>query len=350
MSRLRIGVIGAGHLGTIHTRLLLQHPDIECLGVADPSAEARERVGTALSVAAVSDYRQWHGCLDAAIVATPSQLHFEVAEDLLRQGTNLLIEKPLTTATWQADRLLAVAEQSGAVVQVGHVERFNPAWEAARPSLTEPLWIESVRHSNYSFRSTDIGSVFDLMIHDLDLVLDLVNSPVVDVLAHGAAIISPDDDVAWARVQFACGTIANFSASRCHPVAARSMRVFGSQGWTSIDFGQHTIETIQITDTAKQLASRQAELTASEKQQLREEMFSAVLPRSTSQVEPCNAILAEQRDWIDAIRGQKLPRVDLQAGRRAVALAESIVMRIRESAAQAAPAIPDSGESLRRAA
>jgi predicted dehydrogenase len=330
VSRLRIAVIGAGHLGTIHARLLLQHPDVDCVGIADPSDEARRRAAEALQVATIADYREWSGLIDAAIVAAPSQLHFSIADELLRQGTHLLIEKPMTTASWQADRLEALAAQSGALVQVGHVERFSPAWNAARSRLTQPHWIEATRHSGYSFRSTDIGVVFDLMIHDLDLVLDLVNSPIVDVQAHGATILSPDEDVAFAQVLFACGTIARFSASRCSPQAARTIRVFNDQGWSSIDFAQHTIECVEITAEARELNRRLPELSTGEKQMLRDEMFTRILPRATIKVDPSNAILEEQRDWLSAIREDRLPRVDVRAGRRAVALAESIVALIRE--------------------
>lgn len=330
MSRLRIGVIGAGHLGTIHARLLLQHPDAECVGIADPSDEARRRAAESLQIATTADFREWGGSIDAAIVAAPSQLHFPIADELLRQGVHLLIEKPMTTASWQADRLEALAAENSVLVQVGHVERFNPAWNAARGRLIHPQWIEASRHSGYSFRSTDIGVVFDLMIHDLDLVLELVDSPIVDIQAQGAAILSPDEDIAFAQVLFACGTIARFSASRCSPNAARTIRVFNDQGWSSIDFAQHTIECVDISAEARELKRNLSELSPEEKQRLRDEMFVRVLPRSTTKVDPCNAILEEQRDWLSAIREGRQPRVDLRAGRRAVALAESIVALIRE--------------------
>lgn len=328
MNRLRVGVVGGGHLGTIHTRLLLQHPDVECIGIADPNPAACHRAEQSFRVATTLDYRSWGGDLDAAIIAAPSQNHYEIAAELLRRGVHLLIEKPLTTATWQADQLVELARQSGAIVQVGHVERFNPAWNAVCHKIGRPQYIEATRHSGYSFRSTDIGVVFDLMIHDLDLVHWLVGSPVTDVQAFGTTILSRDEDFAQARLQFECGTVANFSASRCSSTASRVIRLFGSQGFATIDLANHSAEVIEISPTAADVRLMGDSLSAEQKQKYRDEMFSSVLPRSTLTVEPCNAIFEEQKDWIEAIRNGQTPRVDIFAGRHAVALAESITQAI----------------------
>lgn len=328
MNRLRVGVIGAGHLGTIHTRLLLQQQSVECIGIADPSPEACRRAKQLFAVPATHDYRQWEGNLDAAIVAAPSKNHYEIAAELLRRGVHLLIEKPLATTTWQADRLVDLATQSKAVVQVGHVERFNPAWNAVCHLIGRPQYIEATRHSGYTFRSTDIGVVFDLMIHDLDLIQSLVASPVNSIQAFGATILSRDEDIAQARLQFDCGVVANLSASRCSPTAARVIRLVGSQGFATIDLASHSAEIVAIAPAAAELRCLHDELTAEQKQQYRDAMFSSVLPRSTVTVEPCNAILEEQKDWLDAIRAGHAPRVDIHAGRTAVSLAESIIRTI----------------------
>ena len=328
MNPLRVGVIGAGHLGTIHTRLLLQHPGVECIGIADPNPAACLRAEQSFRVTTSLDYRQWEQGLDAAIIAAPSQDHYEISAELLRRGVHLLVEKPLTTATWQADQLVELARQNRAVVQVGHVERFNPAWNAVCNKIGRPQYIEATRHSGYSFRSTDIGVVFDLMIHDLDLILWLVGSRVTDVQAFGTTILSRDEDFAQARLQFECGTVANFSASRCSPTAARVIRLYGSQGFATIDLASHSAEIVEISPTAAVVRLMGDDLSAEQKQKYRDEMFSAVLPRSTLTVEPCNAIFEEQKDWIEAIRSGQSPRVDVFAGRNAVALAESITQAI----------------------
>lgn len=328
MNRLRVGVIGAGHLGTIHTRLLVQHPAVECLGVADPDADARDRAQLNLGVQTTPDYRSWIDRIDAAIIAAPSQNHFEIAADLLRRGVHLLIEKPLTTATWQADQLVELAARHKAVIQVGHVERFNPAWNAACHRIGRPRYIEAIRQGGYTFRSTDIGVVFDLMIHDLDLAQWLVGSAVVDVQAFGTTILSRDEDFAQARLQFACGAVANFSASRCSPTAARVIRLYGTQGFATIDLANHSAEIIEISPTAARIKQIGDGLSPEQKQKHREEMFSAVLPRLMLTVEPCNAILEEQKDWLAAIHSGETPRVDVVAGRSAVALAESVSQAI----------------------
>ena len=334
MSRLRVGVIGAGHLGTIHTRLLLQHPEVECVGVSDPSPLACHRAAESFRVATSLDYRGWTGELDAAIIAAPSQNHYEISSELLRRGIHLLIEKPLTTATWQADQLVDLAQQNNAIVQVGHVERFNPAWNTVCNRIGRPTYIEAVRHSGYTFRSTDVGVVFDLMIHDLDLVLSLMESPVADVQAFGATILSRDEDFAQARLQFSCGAVANFSASRCSPTATRVIRMLGPQGFATIDLANHSAEIVETSPTATGVRHMADELSAEQRQKYRDEMFTTVLPRSTLTVEPCNAIFEEQKDWLEAIRTGQSPRVDISAGRRAVALAEWITQSINRAPRQ----------------
>jgi predicted dehydrogenase len=336
---LRVGVIGAGHLGMIHTRLLLQHAEVDCIGVADPNPAACQRAEQSFRVTSSQDYRPLLECIDAAIIAAPSQNHFEIAGELLRRGIHLLIEKPLATSTWQADQLVGLAELHRAIVQVGHVERFNPAWNAVCDRIGQPRYIEAVRHSGYTFRSTDIGVVFDLMIHDLDLILNLVDSPVVDVQAIGATVLSRDEDFAQARLQFACGAVANLSASRCSPAAARTIRLFGPQGFAAIDLGNHSAEVVEISPTAAGVQQLADQLSPEQKQKYRDEMFTTVLPRSTLTVEPCNAIFEEQKDWLEAIRLGRPPRVDIQAGRRAVALAESITQALHRPPRSDAPTI-----------
>ena len=175
MSKLRLAVIGAGHLGKFHAKLLATTEDIDFVGVVDPLPGARETVAQDCGTWAFADHREIVDRIDGAIVATPTKYHHKVAMDLLRRGIPVLAEKPLASTVAQCDELALVAKRKGVVLQVGHIERFNPAFVAAKPHLREPKYIESVRASGFTFRSTDIGIVLDLMIHDLDIVMALAD-------------------------------------------------------------------------------------------------------------------------------------------------------------------------------
>lgn len=188
MSRLQIAVIGGGHLGRIHTRLLKTQEQVELVGVVDPIVAARERIATEFSVPTFAHHQELDGRVQAAIVAATTEHHHQLCVDLLNRGIHVFVEKPITTSVALADEMVNVARERQLVLQVGHVERFNPAWQAVSSNLHRPRFIEAVRASGYTFRSTDIGVVLDLMIHDLDLVLAVVRSVVVEIDAVGATI------------------------------------------------------------------------------------------------------------------------------------------------------------------
>ena len=179
MSRLRIGIVGAGHLGRIHPRLLKSVDNVELVGVADPIPAVRKRIADEHDVATFARHVDLMDQIDAAIVATTTEYHHAVGTDLLRSGKHLFIEKPISTTVRQADELVALAKANQLILQIGHVERFNPAWRAVAARVRRPRYIETVRMSGYTFRSTDIGVVLDLMVHDLDLILSTVRSEVV---------------------------------------------------------------------------------------------------------------------------------------------------------------------------
>ena len=203
MTPIRIAVIGAGHLGRIHTRLLAGDDQFELVGIVDPSATARQAMAREHGVAVFSDFRQLQGQAEAAVVATPTILHHEVASYLLQNGVHVLVEKPITTTVSQANALIQLAGKHSRVLQVGQVERFNPAYRVARKHIRQARYIDSARLAPYTFRSTDVGVVLDLMIHDIDLSLATVQSEVVDIQAMGAAVIGPHEDMAQARLTFA---------------------------------------------------------------------------------------------------------------------------------------------------
>ncbi|MBL9123896.1 MAG: Gfo/Idh/MocA family oxidoreductase, partial [Planctomycetaceae bacterium] len=188
MRPLRLAVIGVGHLGKAHARIAAGLEEIELVGVVDPVAANRTQVAAAHGVQACAHHRELLDRIDAVVIATPTRFHHAVALDLAAHGVHLFIEKPLTATLAEADELLAVAERNGVLVQVGHVERFNPVLTGVLPQLREPKYIEACRASTFKFRSTDIGVVFDLMIHDIDLVLSLARSQVVNVEALGVSV------------------------------------------------------------------------------------------------------------------------------------------------------------------
>ena len=328
MSRVRLGVIGVGHLGRIHARLAGRLPDAELVAVVDPVEEARSQVAAELGVAALEDYRELIGRVDAAIVATPTRQHHAVASDLLARGIHTFVEKPVTTSVADADELIELADRHQLVLQVGHVERFNPAFLAAEPHIERPKYIEAVRSGPFTGRSTDIGVVLDLMIHDLDLILALVASEVVTVEALGAAVFGPNEDWAQARLAFSDGSVAHLRASRVSQKAERNLEVWCLDRHVAIDFAAR--QAI-VTRHSRQVQTGQLDvqhLSASEKSSLQERLFTELLPVSHLPVPDSNAIAQEQKEFVAAIETGATVRVCGRAGRAALDVAEQIMTRI----------------------
>lgn len=241
-SSLRVGVIGAGHLGTRHADIYAGMPGIRLVGVCDANPSRAREVARRLGCPAVSDFRQLVGQVEAVSLAVPTTLHAHIGRVLLRHGVHLLIEKPIATTLAEADGLIRAAAQSRCVLQIGHVERFNAAIHAAMRHLTRPRFIEVHRLSPYPFRGTDVSVILDVMIHDLDLILLLVGARVVAVDALGIAVLSKSEDIANARVRFASGCVANLTASRISDEAVRRIRVFQEDSYLSIDYKAQTVE------------------------------------------------------------------------------------------------------------
>lgn len=330
MNKLRIAVIGAGHLGRFHAKLLATTEDVDFVGVADPLPAARENVAAECGTAAYADYRELIGRIDGAIVATPTKYHHQVAMDLLRRRIPLLVEKPLADSVERCEDLAAISRRSNTILQVGHIERFNPAFVAAAPHLREARYIEAVRAAGFTFRSIDIGVVLDLMIHDLDLAMALAGSPVSDVRAMGMAIVGKHEDVANARIEFENGCVANLSASRVSPVLSRRMQVWAQHGYAAIDFGLRAATVIRPSAAILQ---RQIDVNAMSDEarvQLKDQLTTEHLPLEPLEVENRNAMLDEQRDFIDAIRRGSQPKVAGEAGRDVVAVAERILDQIKQ--------------------
>lgn len=340
MKRLRVGVIGAGHLGRIHARLLGSIQEVELVGVVDPLEAARERVAKELATATLPHHHDLIGRIDAAIVATPTQDHHAVGMELLRAGVHLFIEKPITPTVAQADELVDTAQAQSLILQVGHVERFNPALAAVAPHVAHPKFIEAVRTSGYTFRSTDVGVVLDLMIHDLDVALSLVDSQVVDVRALGIAVFGPHEDIAHARVEFANGCVANFSASRTSFSAQRGMQIYAERAYAGIDFATRTAKIVRPSE---QLLHREIDvhnLAAEQRERLKQNLFSELLPLEEVQVAERNAILDEQQDFVGSIRTGRQPRVPGWQARDAVAVAQRVLDQIAAHRWTASPSGP----------
>jgi predicted dehydrogenase len=242
---MRTAVIGAGYLGRFHAQKYASLPGSTLVGVADPSSQAREAVAAELGVRAFADYRELLGAVDAVSIVTPTPLHYETAKAFLEAGAHVLVEKPMTATIAEAESLIAHARRNGRVLQVGHLERFNAAVQAVQPALKVPRFIESARLAPFKQRGTDVNVVLDLMIHDIDLILSIVRSPVVSVDAIGSSVCSGETDIANARLRFANGCVANATASRVSLKTERKVRLFQDDAYISIDLQQKILTVIR---------------------------------------------------------------------------------------------------------
>jgi predicted dehydrogenase len=242
---IRTAVIGVGYLGRFHAQKYASLPNSQLVGIADPSAAARLSVGAELNVTAHADYRDLLGAVDAVSIVTPTPTHFEVAKAFLEAGASVLVEKPMTVTVEEGERLIQIARDAKRILQVGHLERFNAAVQAVQPTLTVPRFIESARLAPFKHRGTDVDVVLDLMIHDIDLILSIVRSPVIGVDAIGSSVFSKEIDIANARLRFANGCVANATASRVSLKTERKLRLFQDDAYISVDLQQKILTVIR---------------------------------------------------------------------------------------------------------
>jgi predicted dehydrogenase len=330
MKRLRLAVIGVGHLGKEHARILAGLPDVELVGVADVNVDQAHGVARRLGTQAYADYWPLLNLVDAASIVVPTSLHAEVAREFLRRGIPLLVEKPLARTVAEADDLLEEAERSGALLQVGHIERFNPAYEELRRRPLRPHFIRGQRLGPFTGRSTDVGVVLDLMIHDLDLVLDLAGAPVRSVAALGLSVFGRHEDIANARIEFANGCVAELTASRASPVAVRQMQVWGAQGYADLDMGQRRLTLVQPSERVRQHGLDPARLDPASRARLRDELFTRHLEMCTVDGKAQDQLSAELAHFVDCVRTGAQPRVPGSNGRAALAVAEMILHEIEQ--------------------
>lgn len=252
MARIRTAVIGAGYLGRFHAQKYAALPQVDLLAVVDTDAEARDRVAREVGCEAVADYRSLLGKVDAVSVVTPTPLHHRVSMDFLEAGAHVLVEKPITSTMDEARELVATAARRGRVLQVGHLERFNPAILAIEGLLDRPRFVESNRLAPFKPRGTDVSVVLDLMIHDIDLIRNIVNSPVESIDAVGAPVFTDEIDIANARIRFENGCVADATASRISMKSERKLRVFQADAYLSIDLQQKVLTMVRKGSGAPQ--------------------------------------------------------------------------------------------------
>jgi predicted dehydrogenase len=303
LSPIRVGVIGVGHVGRHHARILCDMPGVRLTGILDLNRQRATDIATACGTEVVNDAAALTGMVDAVTIAVPTADHAAVARPLLEQGIPVLIEKPLARSVAEADALVELADRSGTILAVGHTERFNPAVEAARSHLHALRFIECHRLGTFSERSLDIDVVFDLMIHDLDVVLSLVNAPVTAIDAVGVPVLTPKVDIANVRLRFGSGCIANLTASRISRDRVRKIRFFQPDSYVAIDYAAQELEVWRL---------------------VRPPAGAPVIEGGKQPVAGEEPLRRELQDFVSAVRHRRPPAVSGADGRRALDLAQQI--------------------------
>lgn len=311
---LRTAVVGVGYLGRFHAQKYAQLPGSRLVAVVDANPEAAAKVAAELGVEALEDYRALAGRVDAVSLAVPTPLHHRIGCELLEQGIHLLIEKPIATTVQEARELIELARRRGCVLQVGHLERFNPAVVAAIARLQRPRFVESHRLAPFKQRGTDVSVVLDLMIHDIDLIQELVGAPIDSIDAIGASVFSGEIDIVNARIKFEGGCVANTTASRISLKQERKIRIFQDDAYLSIDMQQKILSVIRKKEAAATVESP-AQVS------IEEESF-----------DQGDALREEIASFLDAIRTRSEPVVTGEDGLRALETAMRITELVQRSA------------------
>jgi len=299
MEQVRVGIIGVGYLGMQHARILSYLEEAELKGVADTDFKKAVEIGNRHGVAYYQNYEEMMGEIDAAIVATPTSEHYPISLNLLRNGKSVLVEKPITETVAQGEELVGEAKSGGLVLQVGHLERFNPAVEAVENMIREPRFIEVQRLGSFSSRSLDIDVVLDLMIHDLDIIMALIKDEVSVIRATGIHVLSDKIDIANARLEFKGGCVATLTASRVHQGKVRKLRIFEPTVYYSIDYIDQEVVVFPLD-------RRKTDI-------------------KTLKIQKEEPLKKELRNFLDCIRLGKTSKVTGEEGVRALRLAHSVL-------------------------
>ncbi len=321
MTRLRCAVVGAGYLGRFHAQKYASIAHCELVGIADPSEAARDQLQAELGVTTFADHRELLGRVDAVSIATPTAMHHAVARDFLLAGAHVLVEKPITATAFEARELIALAAAAGRVLQVGHLERFNPVIVAVLGELQNPRFIESNRLAPFKPRGTDVSVVLDLMIHDIDLIEHIVRSPIASIDAVGAPVFTDEIDIANARIRFVNGCVADVTASRISLKSERKLRIFQADAYLSIDLQQKLLAVVRKPAVVEEHGMPKVEM--------QERSF-----------DPGDALLAEILAFLDAADRGIAPAVTGEDGLRALETATRIAELVNSAqAAGSGPAV-----------
>jgi predicted dehydrogenase len=312
MKKIRVGVIGVGYLGKFHTEKYARMNNVQLIGVADIDRSRADDVAAAFGIQAFTDYRDLFGLVDAVSIVVPTAAHFSVGSEFLNRDVDILLEKPMTSNLEQADELIEIAESRGRILQVGHLERFNPAVMALKDIVKDPMFIESHRLSIFKNRSTDVSVVLDLMIHDIDIIMNVVKSKIKSIHAAGAPVICENADIANARMEFESGCVANVTASRISIKNQRKIRLFQKDAYISVDFANRDITIIRQD----------------------ENQSNGLIPGMDIQqltFSEADALEDELASYIQAVSTRQAPEVTGHAGRKALEIALNIMDQINDA-------------------
>jgi predicted dehydrogenase len=312
MKPIRVGVVGVGYLGKFHAEKYARLENVELVGVVDIVADRAEAVANLLGTESFTDYRDLIGKVDAVSVVVPTPVHFPVSRDFLENSVDTLVEKPITETLEEADALIRVADSHGSIIQVGHLERFNPAVIALSKVVDEPLFIESHRLSAFKDRGTEVDVVLDLMIHDIDIILKFVDSELESMHAAGVPVMSSRVDIANARLIFKNGCVANVTASRISMKNMRKIRFFQKGTYVSVDYANHDITIIRKDGRGADLS-----------------VPGMSMERST--FEKADSLETEIRSFVESVRTRQSPLVSAHDGRNALSVALDIIEQIEAS-------------------
>ena len=315
---LKAGVLGAGHLGKIHLKLLQQSNKYELVGFYDPSIENTQKVSKEFGYHAFNSIEELIEAVDVVDIVTPTLSHFDCAKQAIEKGCHIFIEKPITKTVLEAEAIRTLASQKHVKGQVGHVERFNPAFTAAKDMINSPMFIECHRLAEFNPRGTDVPVVLDLMIHDIDIILSVVDSPVKNIHASGVTVISETPDIANARIEFENGCVANLTASRISMKNMRKSRFFQKDAYISVDFLEKKSEVVRMKDVPKN--PDEFAMILQNAEGVKKQIYF-----DNPEVTPNNAILDELESFATAIENNTKPVVSLQQGTNALRVAQRII-------------------------
>ncbi len=324
MQKVNIGIIGVGHLGKLHLKLLKEIPEAHCVGIFDADKVNAKNTSEQFEVANFNSADELLSNVHAVVVAAPTSSHHEIGIKALEKNVNIFIEKPITTTVEQADELIRESEKKKLLVQVGHIERFNPALLALEKYNLEPAFIQSDRLSQFNPRGTDVAVVLDLMIHDIDIILNLVKSEVEKVDANGVAVVSDSIDIANARIQFANGCVANVTASRISQKKMRKMRMFQRDAYITIDFLQGSSEIYRLVSPDEEaLGISYGEIGVGERKKK--------VIYEQPEIPSVNALKYELELFVRSVRDKSQAVVTALDGKRALEVADEIMQKINSN-------------------